>query len=327
MSAKQITYLRKQPFIASLYIKAVLNTLIKTMTNTWSTQALTQQYCVSGQTIERRNLQRYIKFCKFSNSDYVPVTYPFVIAFPLLMRLMTSAHFPIPILGLIHYKNSITQHAPILKNAILTIICSASNDNTTVKGRFIETQMDIFVDGQLVWACTSTFLQKSRQSEANKHSQSAEASSGNNVLGPDNNVLRPDNNVLRPDNNVLLDAQGMQTVSSFEYHRLHALKYAYISGDTNPIHLHSIPAKLMGFRSTIMHGMFAKAHVLAQLEAVIDIQHISIEVQFKSAIFLPTQVCLNVALSPKNNTFSLTNSNKRVSHLSGVIYPLLNKTN
>ncbi|MFT5807500.1 MAG: hypothetical protein ACI9LG_001793 [Moritella dasanensis] len=279
MIAKQITYLRKQPFIAPLYVKAVLNTLIKTMTNTWSTQALTQQYCVSGQAIERRNLQRYIKFCKFSNSDYVPVTYPFVIAFPLLMRLMTSAHFPISILGLIHYKNSITQHAPILKNAILTIICSASNDNTT-----------------------------------------AEASSGNNVLGPDNNVLRLDNNVL-------LDAQGMQTVSSFEYHRLHALKYAYISGDTNPIHLHSIPAKLMGFRSTIMHGMFAKAHVLAQLEAVIDIQHISIEVQFKSAIFLPTQVCLNVALSPKNNTFSLTNSKKRVTHLSGVIYPLLNKTN
>ncbi|WP_237716260.1 MaoC/PaaZ C-terminal domain-containing protein [Moritella dasanensis] len=298
----------------------MLNTLIKTMTNTWSTQALTQQYCVSGQTIERRNLKRYIKFCRFSNSDYVPVTYPFVIAFPLLMRLMTSALFPISILGLIHYKNSITQHAPILKNAILTIICSACNDNTTVKGRFIETQIDIFVNGQLVWACTSTFLQKSRQNKANKHSQSAESSSGNNVLGPDNNVLRPDNNVL-------LDAQSMQTVSSFEYHRLDALKYAYISGDTNPIHLHSIPAKLMGFRSTIMHGMFAKAHVLAQLEAVIDIQHISMEVQFKSAIFLPTQVCLNVALSPKNNTFSLTNSNKRVTHLSGVIYPLLNKTN
>jgi len=303
MSTNQITHLNKQPFIPLLYAKAVLNSIIKTATNTWSTRPFTQQYSVSGQSIDSNNLQRYNKCCRFSNTDYVPVTYPFVMAFPLLMKLMTSAQFPISILGLIHYKNTITQHSPINKSAIVTIICSVSNDNTTGKGRFIETHIDIFVDGQLMWECTSTFLQKSRQQQTKQGSEN------------------------RPSHNDLIYKPTFETLSSFKFSHFDALKYAYISKDTNPIHLHYIPAKSMGFKSTIMHGMLAKARVLAQLETLIDIQHISIDVQFKSAIFLPAQVCLNVALSPDNNTFSLTNLNQRVTHLSGVIYPLLNKTN
>ena len=309
MSTNQITHLNKQPFIPLLYGKAVLNSIIKTTTNTWSTRPFTQQYSVSGQSIDSTNLQRYIQCCRYSNTDHVPVTYPFVMAFPLLMKLMTSAQFPISILGLIHYKNAITQHSPINKSAIVTIICRVSNDIKADKGRFIETHIDIFVDGQLMWECTSTFLQKSRRKQTKRHSEDSEDSEN------------------KPSPNNLLDSPTMETISALKFNHFDALKYAYISKDSNPIHLHYIPAKLMGFKSTIMHGMLAKARVLAQLETFIDIQHISIDVQFKSAIFLPAQVCLNVAVSPQNNTFSLTNANNRVTHLSGVISPLLNKTN
>ena len=309
MSTNQITHLNKQPFIPLLYAKAVLNSILKTATNTWSTRPFTQQYSVSGQSIDSNNLQRYIQCCRYRNTDYVPVTYPFVMAFPLLMKLMTSAQFPISILGLIHYKNAITQHSPINKSAIVTIICRVSNDIKADKGRFIETHIDIFVDGQLMWECTSTFLQKSRRKQTKRHSEDSEDYEN------------------KPSPNNLFDSPTMETISALKFNHFDALKYAYISKDSNPIHLHYIPAKLMGFKSTIMHGMLAKARVLAQLETFIDIQHISIDVQFKSAIFLPAQVCLNVALSPQNNSFNLTNANNRVTHLSGVIYPLLNKTN
>ncbi|KXO08315.1 hypothetical protein AKG98_1912 [Moritella sp. JT01] len=76
-----------------------------------------------------------------------------------------------------------------------------------------------------------------------------------------------------------------------------------------------------------MNGMLAKARVLAQLEALIDIQRISINVQFKNAIYLPTQVCFNVKLSQQKTTFNLMNSEQRVTHLSGVILPILNRMN
>ena len=299
MGTNQIIHLNKPPFIVPLYVKAMLNIVIKTRLNTWSKQPFTDQYCISGLSIDSNNLQQYINVCGFKNTGYLPTTYPFLIAFPLLMKLMTSKTFPVSILGLIHYSNRITQHTPINQNAVLTILCRVNNNHTSDKGRFIETHIDIFEGGKLVWECNSTFLQPLKRKPAK----------------------------IRSRNNGELNGQVMETVSSFQFTAFDALKYAYISKDTNPIHLHYIPARLMGFKSTIMHGMLAKARVLAQLEALIDIQRISINVQFKNAIYLPTQVCLNIKLSQQKTTFNLMNSEQRVTHLSGVILPILNKMN
>ena len=282
-----------------LYVKAMLNTVIKTRVSTRSTVPFTGQYCISGQVIDLNNLQQYINCCGFRHTGYLPATYPFVIAFPLLMKLMTSRTFPVSILGLIHYSNRIAQHTPIKQSAILTILCRVSHNHTSDKGHFIEIHIDIFEAGKLVWECNSTFLQPLKRKPSK----------------------------IRTRNNGELDGQVLDTISSFKLTAFDALKYAYISKDTNPIHLHCIPAKLMGFKSTIMHGMLAKARVLAQLEALIDIQRISINVQFKNAIYLPTQVCLNIKLSQQKTTFNLMNSEQRVTHLSGVILPILNKMN
>lgn len=305
MRPNQFTQLTKQPNIPLLYMKAVVNTIVKTLTNTWSAQPCTEQFNIrgqqiSGQRIDQRNLKHYIKCCGFNSTNYVPVTYPFVIAFPLLMKLMTSTQFPISILGLIHYRNRITQHQPIALNAIYTCICRMSKDNTTDTGRFIDIQIDVFVDGKLMWECTSTFLQKNKQLKSKYKSQPI-------------NTVQTDNT---PSSKL-----AMKQVSTLKFSPFDVCKYAYISKDTNPIHLHFIPAKLMGFKTSIAHGMFAKARVLAQLEHLVHIQHISIDVQFKSAIFLPSQVCFNVALSQQKNTFSLTDLNQRVTHLFGVITP------
>lgn len=297
--------LTKQPIISLLYLKAAVNSIVKTLTNTWSTQSCTEQFSISGQRINPKNLKQYIKCCGFNSTNYVPVTYPFVMTFPLLMKLMTSTLFPISILGLIHYRNRMTQHQPIALNAIYTSICRLSKDRITDTGRFIDIQIDVFVDGQLAWECTSTFLQKTKKPGTARVSQRSGSVQIMNTA----------------------TSNSFEPISSFKFSSFDAYKYAYVSKDTNPIHLHFIPAKIMGFKASIVHGMFAKARVLAQLENLIDIQHISIDVQFKNAIFLPAQVCLNVVLSQQKNTFSLTDLNQDVTHLTGVITPLLNKTN
>ena len=43
-------------------------------------------------------------------------------------------------------------------------------------------------------------------------------------------------------------------------------RYAEVSGDRNPIHLHPLTAKLFGFPTAIAHGMWTKARCLAALE-------------------------------------------------------------
>jgi len=306
MTTKSITHFKKQPSITVSYTKAVLNTIVKAITKSSSKKPFTQQYCVSGLSIDLNNFQQYINCCGFKHTGYLPATYPFVVAFPLLMKLMTSKAFPVSILGLIHYSNRITQHIPIKQNTTLTILCHVGHDHTSNKGRFIETHIDIFENGKLVWECSSTFLQSLKQKRPDIHFRQSKTTDSYHSA---------------------LNKQEIKAISSLQFTALDALKYAYISKDANPIHLHHIPAKLMGFRTTMMHGMLAKARVLAQLEVLIDIQHISINVQFKNAIYLPTQVCLNVALSQQNNTFSLMDSEQCVTHLSGVILPLLNRMN
>ena len=44
-------------------------------------------------------------------------------------------------------------------------------------------------------------------------------------------------------------------------------RYAKVSGDVNPIHLHPLGARLFGFRGAIAHGMWTKARCLAALQS------------------------------------------------------------
>ena len=42
-------------------------------------------------------------------------------------------------------------------------------------------------------------------------------------------------------------------------------RYASVSGDINPIHMHPLSARLFGFPSAIAHGMWTKARCLAAI--------------------------------------------------------------
>ena len=44
-------------------------------------------------------------------------------------------------------------------------------------------------------------------------------------------------------------------------------RYAAVSGDRNPIHMHALTAKPLGFPAAIAHGMWTKARCLAALES------------------------------------------------------------
>src|SRR5699024_3076291 len=55
-------------------------------------------------------LSGYRTVCGFAGSDKLPLSYPHVMAFPLHMAVMTHEQFPLKLLGLVHIRNSITQH-------------------------------------------------------------------------------------------------------------------------------------------------------------------------------------------------------------------------
>jgi acyl dehydratase len=66
-------------------------------------------------------------------------------------------------------------------------------------------------------------------------------------------------------------------------------RYAAVSGDHNPIHIHPLTAKLFGFPSAIAHGMWTKARCLAALENRLPPAY-TVEVGFRRPILLPGKV-------------------------------------
>ena len=66
-------------------------------------------------------------------------------------------------------------------------------------------------------------------------------------------------------------------------------RYAAVSGDRNPIHMHALTAKPLGFPAAIAHGMWTKARCLAALEPRLP-DSFTAEVAFRRPILLPGRV-------------------------------------
>ena len=82
---------------------------------------------LKGVKVDAKRLRQYGQVCGFKSKSHLPATFPHIMAFPLHMKLLTDPKFPLPLLGLVHYKNSMTQHRPLNINEILDINCELTN--------------------------------------------------------------------------------------------------------------------------------------------------------------------------------------------------------
>jgi acyl dehydratase len=94
-----------------------------------------------------------------------------------------------------------------------------------------------------------------------------------------------------------------------------------VSGDHNPIHLHPLTAKALGFPRQIAHGMWSLARCVAALENRLP-DEVTVDVAFKKPILLPGSVAFGAtqvsdAEARSGYAFSLTNPKTGAPHLAG----------
>ncbi|WP_445330155.1 MaoC/PaaZ C-terminal domain-containing protein [Streptomyces spinoverrucosus] len=90
-------------------------------------------------------------------------------------------------------------------------------------------------------------------------------------------------------------------------------RYAAVSGDRNPIHLHPLTARLFGFPRPIAHGMWTVARCLAAYgtpEAVL------VRAEFRAPVHLPG----TVEYAAEGERFELRRGERL--HVSGAVHPL-----
>lgn len=104
------------------------------------------------------------------------------------------------------------------------------------------------------------------------------------------------------------------------------LRYGAVSGDRNPIHLHTLTAKPFGFPGAIAHGMWTKARCLAALESQLPDSY-RVKVRFAKPVVLPTRIgfALEPGKAPGEIDFRVLADRGTGTHLSGSISPLIDE--
>jgi acyl dehydratase len=248
---------------------------------------------LAGVKAEPADVAAYAKVCGFGLRDQLPPTYPHMLAFPLHMAVMSDGSFPFGAVGLVHVENSITQKRPIGIGEEMTIRVSPTKLQPHSKGKTFSLLTEVFVDGEVVWESTSTMLRRGKTNgDAGKQEKSFESLPADAPAGAE---WKLDGGLGR--------------------------RYGGVSGDRNPIHMHSLTAKPLGFPGAIAHGMWTKARALAQLENRLP-DAFTVEVRFRKPILLPARVEFASQEDGEEILFAVRDAKKGTPHLDGRVQPL-----
>jgi hypothetical protein len=262
--------------------------------------------------VNRVQLARYAEVCGFSLRDELPVTYPHLLAFPLQMALMADGSFPFGAVGLVHIDNRITQHRPIAVAEQLQIRVRATPLQPHPRGRSFSLLTEVLSDVEPVWEGVSRMLHRGNRKPAGStatppgcEESFGELSSGDSPTGG-------------------AAAQSTPPQPSSEWHLSGDLgrRYAAVSGDRNPIHLHPLSARAFGFPRAIAHGMWTKARCLAALESRLP-EAYRVEVRFRKPILLPARVQFLPIPRGSEIDFTVKATVGEETHLEGRMQPIM----
>jgi acyl dehydratase len=239
---------------------------------------------------DRTRLAAYDRVCGFPLRDQLPITYPHILAFPLHLRLMTDPAFPFPALGLVHIENMIRQHRPIMSTEALSLRVWATALEPHPRGTKFNLCSEARSGEELVWEETSTILHRGEGS-GERSRRDAESE------------------------------DPLPVTATWRLPGDLGRRYGSVSGDLNPIHIHPLSARVLGFPSAIAHGMWTKARCLAALEPDLP-ERLMVHVFFRKPILLPASVQFAEQRSDEQwIRFSVRGAGKGTRHLDGTARP------
>jgi acyl dehydratase len=256
------------------------------------------QLQLTGVRADTPTLAAYRSLCGFAAGEDLPGTYPHVLAFPLHMSLMAGPRFPCAPAGLVHIENSICQHRRIGAAETLELRVHAGALRPHPRGRTFTLTTQAIAAGEMVWQGSSTMLQRARTREMGDGRPPAVA------------TARPQAADGEQEHSQVWDLPGDL-----------GRRYGAISGDRNPIHLHPLAARALGFPGAIAHGMWTKARVLAAVQDELPDAY-AIDVSFHRPIVLPASVRFAARSNQQELELAVRSAKHHRTHLRGRIHPL-----
>lgn len=281
--------LSRSPSTAALTLKAA-GTMLRRPQGKPTIPALAAR--LAGQRAPADQLAAYRELCGFADSRTLPITFPHIMAAGVLMHLLTQPEFPLPLMGLVHVRNRISQLRGIGSGEALDFDLRIGETREVRQGLEFDLLTTVSVDGEEVWREVMTTLYR--------------------IPGPKSPSQPP-------------PAPAAQLVEYLPFRAPADIgrRYAAVGKDFNPIHLTPLTAKLFGFPRHIAHGMWSVAHCAALLADRLGHEPRQLDVSFRQPLLLPGRAALKFTHSSSAGQagldFELLSARDGKVHLQGVL--------
>lgn len=224
----------------------------------------------------------------------LPVSFLFIVAYRHLGQLLAQAKFSSKLIGLIH----LSSYYKVAKlpdwTAPYDLRLSLTSCESSPKGLHYIIEVSVYQQGGHFVKCTNEILDKRRDYKR--------ADSDNETKGELTNDASGDNNVQ------MSDAES--AVATNQLSPGLARRYAKVSGDYNPIHLSGLLAKLLGMKTSVMHGMYNLHWSLSKIDG--SEQATDVIAKFNRPCFLPNTVELTRSSAGEYSLFSSQRSDRHL---------------
>lgn len=249
---------------------------------------------VAGVRVHPEELRAFCALAGCPQEGRLPTTYPHVMIGALHAHLIAQDGFPHPALGLVHVANRIRVFEALHPEDVWDVRVAIDGQRDVAHGVEFDLVTEFSHDGRRVWEQTTTVLRRLRKAgerrDTVKENKPEERHFERSV------VIRVPEDVGR--------------------------RYAAVSGDYNPIHLHAVAARAFGFKRAIATGMWTLARVVAELDRDVPEAGYGLDVAFRRPIFLPSRVVLNSTRVDQNVVWEVVSPDGKIKHMTGSLFPV-----
>ncbi|MCP2292327.1 MaoC/PaaZ C-terminal domain-containing protein [Nocardia amikacinitolerans] len=288
MMTETIT-LTETPKNSSLFVKAALGAVPVPLLSARKSTVPDRVVQLDGVKVDPDHLAAYCRATGLRFGDSLPLTYPFILSFPLAMQLVVARDFPFVAVGAVHAQNVIERTREISVSEPLDFRTHIENLREHPKGLLVDAITEVSVGREQVWRQVTTFLHQQRTSLSDQPKGEPKPEE---VPPPPLRALRVDQKMIT--------------------------RYANASGDHNPIHTSALGAKAFGFPKAIAHGMWSAANVLSNIEGRIP-EKVTYTVKFGKPILLPATVNVYADQVEGGWDLSLLHPKKGFPHLTATL--------
>jgi hypothetical protein len=270
MTSARPVILGEMPSLSKLYVNAAAQAARRRLLGAQDGSVLpAESHEVRGVSPDVATLTAYQHLVGETASDVLPAGFIHALAFPLAMSVLNRDDFPLPLLGMIHLRNSVEQRFPVLFSDSLDVSAWVENLRGHRAGTSVDVVAEVRPSGSAAtsWRGVSTYLAK-----------------GVFLPGIDKPSPASARTEFKAPDPTALWQLGVDTGRA----------YAAVSGDFNPIHLSVLSAKALGMRRSIAHGMYLAARALADVGPSRG-DSFTWDVDFDSPVFLPALVALEIS--------------------------------